>query len=384
MNVVILGGGVMGASVAWHLARRGCRSVTVIDRGAEPGTGSTGRATGGFRAQYGTAINVQLSLLARRLLLRFEDETGVSPGYEPAGYLWLASSRAELDALAEARRVQHAEGLREAVEVSVDDVRRLNPAVETSGLVGGAFCPTDGFIKPLQILSGYISGAARHGVRFEWGAEIVGLDRLPDGRISAVRSRTNVWRADSVVNACGAWAGSVGDRAGLHVPVTPLRRQILPTVPTQALPAAMPMTIFVDDGFHCRVRDGRVLLLRPSAGDAADPFATSVDSAWMEDVTRIARRRLPCLSEVAVDRAAAWAGLYEMSPDRHALLGPHPECANLFLMNGSSGHGVMHAPALGLLLAEMMTEGRAVSLDVTPLAPDRFARGAANASSGVL
>jgi sarcosine oxidase subunit beta len=193
-----------------------------------------------------------------------------------------------------------------------------------------------------------------------------------------------VWRADSVVNACGAWAGSVGDRAGLHVPVAPLRRQIVPTVPTQALPPSMPMTIFVDDGFHCRVRDGRVLLLRPSAGDPADPFATSVDSAWMEDVTRLARRRLPCLSGVPVDRAAAWAGLYEMSPDRHALLGPHPDCANLFLITGSSGHGVMHAPALGLLLAEMMTEGRAVSLDVTPLAPDRFARGAANPSSGVL
>jgi sarcosine oxidase, subunit beta len=381
---VIIGGGVMGASVAWHLARRGWRDITVLDRGREPGTGSTGRATGGFRAQYSTAINVRLSLLSRALLQRFEEDTGTSPGYHPAGYLWLASTEAALNALREAQRVQHAEGLLEAVEVTLNEAVRLNPAVSPEGLAGAVFCPTDGFIRPLQILRGYVTSAMRHGVRFEWGTEVLGLDRAGDGGIVSVRTSTGALPADIVVNACGAWAGALAALAGLDVPVVPLRRQILPTVPTQVLPVSMPMTIFVEDGFHCRVRDGRVLLLRPSPGDPADPFATRVDPSWIDEVAAVAAERLPCLKEVPVDCDAAWAGLYEMSPDRHALVGPHPDCGNLFLINGSSGHGVMHAPALGLLLAEIITEGRPATLDITPLAPDRFVRGVPNPSSGVL
>src|ERR1043165_8039051 len=173
--VAVIGGGVMGASVAYHLAAAGQRDVLVLDRANAPGAGSTGRATGGFRAQYGTAINVRLSLLARAKLETFRDETGVDPGYVRAGYLWLAVSEPELQSLAAGRRVQHAAGLHEAVGVSPDDIGRLNPAIRLDDVVGGAFCPSDGFIRPLQILDGYLTAAERLGVRARWGVAVTGF-----------------------------------------------------------------------------------------------------------------------------------------------------------------------------------------------------------------
>ena len=382
--VAVIGGGVMGASVAYHLAAAGQRDVLVLDRGDGPGAGSTGRATGGFRAQYGTAINVRLSLLARAKLEVFRDETGVDPGYVRAGYLWLAVSQAELDALDAGRRVQHAEGLHEAVGVTAADVGRLNPAIRLDGIVGGAFCPSDGFIRPLQILDGYLAAAARLGVRAAWGVAVTGFRRAGDGRIQQVETSNGPIAVDAVVNAAGPWAGAVADLAGAPIPLTPLRRQIVPTIACDLLPPDMPMTIWVGDGFHLRVRDGRVLLLWPTPGAPGRPFDTSVDPAWIEAVTTMAHDRVPRLRSVPVDAAAAWAGLYEMSPDKHAILGTTAACPNLYCINGSSGHGVMHSPALGQLLAEIICHGRARTLDVRCLAPDRFERGALLTVSEVL
>ena len=382
--VVIIGGGVMGASVACHLARRGWTDILVIDRAAGPGAGSTGRATGGFRAQYATEINVRLSLLARDELLRFEEETGVDPGFHQAGYLWLAANDAELEVLRAARGVQHAAGLTEAVEVTAGEALRLNPALAPDGIVGGAFCPTDGFIRPLSILEGYLSLAERLGARIEWDVEMKGFRRDPSGRITGVETSRGTIAAGAVVNAAGPWAVRVADGAGVALPVMALRRQVVPTVPTDVLPASMPMTIFAGDGYHLRVRDGRVLLLWPTPGVKGRPYETSVEDRWIDAVTEKTRARVPALAAVEIDRAAAWGGLYEISPDRHAILGLARECSNLYLINGSSGHGVMHAPALGRLLAEIMTDGAATSLDATPLRASRFAEGCPNPVSELL
>jgi sarcosine oxidase subunit beta len=382
--VAVIGAGVMGASAAHHLAAAGQRDVLVLDRADGPGTGSTGRATGGFRAQYGTAINVRLSLLARAKLESFRDETGVDPGYVRAGYLWLAVSQAELDALDAGRQVQHAEGLREAVGVTVEDIERINPAIRLDGIVGGAFCPTDGFIRPLQILDGYLAASARSGVRVAWGVTATGFRRGGDGRIQQVDTSDGPIAVEAVVNAAGPWAATVADLAGAPIPLTPLRRQIVPTVACDLLPPNMPMTIWAGDGFHLRVRDGRVLLLWPAPGAPGRPFDTSVDPDWIAAVTKMAHERVPRLRSVPVDAAAAWGGLYEMSPDKHAILGAAAACPNLYCINGSSGHGVMHSPALGQLLAEIICNGHASTLDAGCLAPDRFERGALLAMSEVL
>ena len=212
--VVIIGAGVMGASVAFHLAVRGWRDLLLVDRSDGPGQGSTGVATGGFRAQYGTAINVRLSLLAREKLLRFRDEIGVDPGYLPAGYLWLAETRAELDDLLAGLEVQRVEGLHEATEVSVEDIGLISPAVRRNSIMGGTFCPTDGFITPLQVLNGYLTAALRAGARVEWQTAVTGLVLDENGSIVAVETTRGRIATGAVVNACGAWAAELALHAG--------------------------------------------------------------------------------------------------------------------------------------------------------------------------
>lgn len=383
-SACVIGAGAMGASTAYHLARRGWRDVLLVDRSAALGEGSTGRATGGFRAQFGTPVNIRLSLLARDALQRFPDEIGCDSGYVQAGYLWLARTEQERAALRDALRVQHESGLPEAMEVSTLEIHAINPAVRDDGVLSGTFCPTDGFLRPLEILNGYLDAAARLGVTVEWGTELTGVKRGAGERITHLATSHGTIAVDAVVNAAGPWAGSVASMAGVQLPVTPLRRQALPTTACDLLPERMPMTIFVGDGFHLRVRDGRVLLLMPTPGIPGRPFDASVDPAWIDDVTRIARERVPVLRDAEIDRDAAWAGLYEMSPDHHAILGRAPECPNLYLINGSSGHGVMHAPALGQLLAEIMTDGRATTLDIEALSPERFAKPGFVAKPGLL
>jgi sarcosine oxidase subunit beta len=367
VRVVVIGGGVVGASIAWHLAERGISDVIVLDRGGTPGEGSTGRATGGFRAQFAGEIDVRLSLLSRRKLLDFQAEVGADPGYDPRGYVWLAESEADLARLRDALAVQRAAGLREAIELGPDEVRRVAPMIDAARVTGATFSSTDGFIRPLAILDGYLEGARRRGVRVEWGAEVVAFDTVGH-RIASVRTARERIACDVVVNAAGAWAAEVAALAGVTLPVTPLRRQVLPTAPQDALPGSMPM-IFWPDHFHLRVRDGRVLLLWPDP--AAPGFDVTVQPSWIETVAAMAHARVPALRDVPLDRGGAWAGLYEMTPDERAIVGSAPGCANLLLCNGSSGHGVMHSPALGQLVAELIS-GVPTTVDITPLRPDRF------------
>ncbi len=375
-RVVIIGAGVMGASVAAHLAERGVQEIIVIDRESALGGGSSGRATGGFRAQFDSAVNVRLSLRSREKLRMFADTTGVDPGYEAHGYLWLAGSERDLTTLRDGLLVQHAEGLHEAREVSLDEIATINPAVCLDGIAGGAFCPTDGFLRPRDIVRGYLALAIRRGAHVHWDTIATGFDRTFDGRVRVVHTTHGSLACDAVVNATGPWAAAVAQWAGVDLPVRPVRRQAASTVHTHALPASMPMTIFTEDGFHLRVRNGRVLLLCPSAGDPRDPFLTSVEAEWLVHVAHLANMRVPALRDVPIDVPMCWAGLYEMSPDHHAIVGAHPSCPNLYFVNGSSGHGVMHAPALGEVVAAQVCGAEADPMIAAPLDVSRFTSGA--------
>jgi sarcosine oxidase, subunit beta len=381
-EVVIAGGGVMGASVAWHLASRGCRDVLVLDRAPEPGAGSTGRATGGFRAQFATEVNIRLSLLSREKLLRFSEEVGADSGYRPCGYLFLAADEGQLATLRSLHPLQRSLGV-EVEEVGPEDIRRLNPALSLDNIPGGSFGPQDGFIHPLDILNGYAEAARRLGVRFEYGAEVHGVE-VQGGRTAGVRTARGTIPARHVVNAAGAWAAALAKTAGVEIPVEPVRRQVAPIEPTGLLPEDMPMTIFLEDDFHLRVRDGRVLLLWPSEKPWPDPFDATFDPRWLDGLIERAHARVLCLRQGRLDRERGWAGLYEMTPDKHALLGPAPGVEGFWLINGSSGHGVMHSPALGQLLAEMILDGAARAIDVHALRPTRFAEGAPNPEVALL
>jgi sarcosine oxidase subunit beta len=385
--VLIVGAGVVGASVAWHLAARGVRDVLLLDAGDAPGAGSTARATGGFRAQFATPPNVRLSLLAREKLRRFADDTGGDPGYRPTGYLFLAHDAAALDAFREARAVQQACGLTEAVELSPEQAAAINPYVELAGAVGAAWCPTDGTIRPMQILRGYLDDAVRRGARVRWNAPVREVARDAAGRVTRVRAHGEEWTPDVVVNAAGAWAGRVARLAGVDLPVRPVRRQIAVTAPVPApLDDGFPMTIWTRDAFHLRVRDGRALLNWPvdTPPPSGDPFDLSLHRPWLEAVRAFTDARVPLLRDVPLDDAAHWVGLYEMSPDKTLILGVDPACPNLVLANGSSGHGVMHAPAVGQLVAELIVDGRAGALDIHPFRPTRFAEGDAHPVSDLL
>jgi len=335
-EVVIVGSGVIGASIAWHLASRGCRDVRVVDWAPTAGEGSTSKATGGFRAQFATDVNVRLSLLSRAKLLRFKEETGVDPEYRPCGYLFLARDADQLRSLRAAQRMQRAAGLGEAREVTPAEIHEINPAVALDGIAGGTFCPSDGFIRPMKILEGYVTAAQRLGVRFEYGVAV--------GDFKSIAAK-------HTVNATGAWAGELS-----RIPVTPLKRQVAATVATSVL----------------------LLLLMPH--ETPSSFDMTFDSSWIDSVVKRAHVRVPILRDVPIDRAACWAGLYEMSPDKHVLLGKHE---GVWVANGSSGHGNMHAPAIGELMAQMIL-GETTTIDVTALRPSRFAEGKANPCDGLL
>jgi sarcosine oxidase subunit beta len=345
-EIVIAGGGVIGASIAYHLAVRGCRDVLVLDRATALGAGSTSRATGGFRAQFDNETEVRLSLLAREKLLSFEQDTGVDSGYRPYGYLFLACNDEDLTLLRAAHEVQQSCGLTEGRLITGDEARALNPAIHDDTLVGASFCPTDGFLRPMNILGGYAAAAQRLGVRFLFETE------LHAWRETHIETSRGPISGRVFVNALGAWCGA---------PVVPLRRNVAATVATSLLPESMPMTIWAGDWYHLRVRDGRVLLLWPD--DPPD------DQVWLAEVLRKTHARVPCLRDVEIEEQ--WSGLYEMSPDGHAILGRSTKHENLFLANGSSGHGVMHAPAIGELLAQMIL-GEPTSIDVRALSPARF------------
>jgi len=349
-DIIVLGAGVIGTSVAWHLARRGAGDILVVDRAPDFGAGSTAKATGGFRAQFDNETEVRLSLLSRRKLLAFEEETGVDPGYRQHGYLFLACSDDDVEAMRAAQAVQHACGMTDSRMLTAVEANALNPQIEDESVIAASWCPTDGFIRPMDILRGYADAARRAGVRFAFDREHRGF-RMQGDRAVAAKTPAGELRAGLFVNAMGAWSGP---------PVVPLRRNVAATVATDLVPESMPMTIWAADWFHLRKRDGRVLLLWPDEPCVDD---------WLDRVRTMARARVPRLGELAI--AECWSGFYEMTPDGHAVVGRAPDHENLFLATGCSGHGVMHAPAIGQLLAELVLDGK-TSLDIEALSPARF------------
>jgi sarcosine oxidase, subunit beta len=384
VSTLVIGGGVIGASVAWHLVQRGARDVLIVDAASAPGMGSTGKATGGYRGQFANTINVQLSLLSRAKLLRFASDTGVDPEYNPVGYLFLADDEASLNAFSAARAIQHAAGLTDARELTVDEAARISPHAVLDGVQGAAWCPSDGTIRPMKLLRGYLDAATRGGVRVEWNSAVRSMERDTAGRITHVTVNAERIAVGEVVNAAGAWSAHVAALAGIDLPVKPMRRQIACTHPLTTLDDSTAMTIWVRDAFHYRVRDGRALLNWPVDTLRDDPYALDIDQDLVDRVWAIARQRSTAFRDTSLDASAHWVGLYEMSPDKSVIFGRAPGCDNLLLINGSSGHGVMHSPILGQLAAEVLCDGAAQTLDMHPLRLSRFAEGEALPISGML
>ena len=381
-EVVIIGGGVIGCSIAYHLASLGCRDITVVERGRVLGEGSTGKATGGFRAQFGTEVHVRLSLMSRQKLLAFQDELGVDSGYRPAGYLFCASSESQLAGLHAANEVQRRAGLDVVEFLTPQQIAERIPQVRTDDLVGSSFCPIDGFTTPLAILYGYNQAARKLGVRFQTGETVTAIDREA-GTVIGVATDRALYPTRQVVNAAGPWAAEIARLAGIpDLPVQPVKRQVAVTNPFDLLPAHLPMIIDAGSGFHTRMKDGRALLLwaDPHQSPGLD---TTFDPAFLGQVLPMARHRIPAFEHASIDPRACYAGLYEDTPDHHGIVGWATQVQGLFLANGFSGHGVMHAPAIGQLAAEMIL-GRQTKIDISALRPSRFSEGAHNEETAVI
>jgi sarcosine oxidase subunit beta len=214
------------------------------------------------------------------------------------------------------------------------------------------------------------------GVSIRWGAECTGFRQSDSGAIKSVITTDGELYADHFVNAAGPWAARIAGMAGVELPVVPVRRQAAVTEPCPQIPSTMPMTIFLDNSFHARIRDGRALLCWPNPETPGEPDQLRADPEWIDTVRKMADERMPALRDVRIDRSLCYAGLYEVSPDEHAIVGTPPECENLYLANGSSGHGVMHSPVLGAIVADLIV-GRAPEIDIDILRPSRFREGAA-------
>ncbi len=378
-DVVVIGGGVIGSSIAYHLAEAGCTNVVVIEREAQQGLGSTGKATGGVRAQFATAVNIRMSLYSIAFLARFEEMTGLASGYIPAGYLFLATSEAQLDYLRSLREKQAAAGLTNVELLPAEDIARMLPQLRVDDVVGGSFCQTDGFISPLGVMQGFMNRARERGARLLCERRVTGIDTDAEGIASVETTRGRI-STRVVVNASGAWAAEVARLAGVEIPVTPLRRQIVSTESCAALPREFPMVIDMSDGFHFRpdmqdgLSTGGALLAWPDPSETPS-FETNFEPSFVEKILRRAEHRVPCLAGASVNYKRSRAGLYEMTPDHHAIVGRAPGVRGLFLANGFSGHGVMHSPATGRIVADLILTGHTELLDLAPLSAERFAAG---------
>jgi sarcosine oxidase subunit beta len=369
-DVVIVGGGCMGASVAFHLARLGITNVVLAEREAQLGTGSTGRNAGGVRHQFSHEANVRLSIESIRLLERFHEEVGYPADLHQDGYLFLLSSPAGVETFQRNVSMQRRLGV-DVQWVGPADAARLAPGLNVDGVLAATFCQRDGIADPNGVTMGFARSAQVAGIAIERDTTVAGI-RVEAGRVRGVVTSRGTIDAPVVVNAAGPHAREVARMACVDVPISPYRRHIFIAQAASGVPDSRIMVIDFETTFYFH-REGAGVLFGMGDPDDAPTFDTTVQWDFLPKVVEVAVKRLPALGDAAISHA--WAGLYEVTPDANPIIGPAPGVEGLFLIGGFSGHGFQHAPAAGRRLADLIA-GRDPGFDLTPFAADRFARGA--------
>ena len=379
-DVVIVGGGCMGASVAYHLARRGVSDVVLLEREKVLAAGSTGRNAGGVRHQFSNAANIRLSLESIALLERFADEVGYPIDFHQDGYLFLLSSESAVDTFRRNVALQRSLGV-EVQWLEPVDAARLAPGLDTRSVLAATFCGRDGIADPNGVTTGFARAAQAHGVTIERDTEATGIE-VVGGRIVAVETTRGRIDTRIIVNAAGPHARAIGRMAGVDVPVDPIRRHIFIAagVAPPRVPASRIMVIDFETTFYFH-REGAGLLFGMGDPNETPTFDTTVQWDFLPRVIEAAVTRLPALADASISHA--WAGLYEMSPDGNPLIGPAAGVDGMFLINGFSGHGFQHSPAAGRILADLITESDP-QFDVAAFSPERFGAGVAHGERYVI
>ena len=388
-DVVIIGGGCIGASVAYHLAERDVTDVVLIEREPQLGTASTGRNAGGFRHQFSHPANIELSKESIAMFTSFEERIGYPIDVWPDGYLFLLSSQDSVATFKKNIDLQRAHGIR--VDWLTDrDASELCPGLAVDGVLGASFCGDDGIADPNGVTQGFAKAALARGVEIRRDEEVTGI-RVDGGRVTHVDTSRGEIATYNVVNAAGAWAAGIGRMAGVNVPVSPERRHIFIAQPPgggswdedayrESVPRSRLMVIDFESTFYFH-REGGGLLFGMGDPDEAPGFDITVRWDFLPKVIEVAVRRLPALADAAVSHA--WAGLYEMTPDHNPIIGAAPEVSGFYTVAGFSGHGFQHSPAAGRLLADLIV-GRDPGFDLSPFAPGRFAARSVNAELNVV
>ncbi len=374
-EILIVGGGVIGCSIAYHLTQRGVRDVVVVER-ATLGSGSTSRAAGGIRQQFSNEANIRIGMYGVDFFAHFRERLGLAEDdntdmdFRQVGYLFLLTDEREWAEFQQNVVLQRSLGV--PVEtLTPSQAADLVPGLNTEGILGATYCPTDGHGSQHEVTQGFAKGARRGGAQFWENCAVTGLQR-EGRRIVEVQTERGPVRPGLVIGCAGAWSALLGEMAGVEIPVHPLRRTLFFTEAFDELPAHIPMTIDMGTGFYFR-REGPGFLIGETDESQPPGFDTTTDWRWLETVVEHAIHRVPRFERLTV--RSGWSGLYDTSPDDNAIIGAVPELDNFYVATGYSGHGIMQAPATGLLISEMILDGRAHSIDISELGLDRFRSG---------
>ena len=365
-DVVILGGGVMGTSTAYHLVKRGQTNILLLERESFFGTGATGRCAGGIRHQFNTEVNIRLSQKSLAMIDTLEEETGQSAMVRKCGYLFVLTDEKDVPVFQKTLKLQDSLGVK-TEWLSGDEVSRLAAPCVFPDAIGGTFNPDDGLADPNSIVMGYIKAARRQGAVCLTDCTVTDFE-LENNKVRKVRTSLGSVETETVVNACGPWSTFLGNVIDLEIPVFPLRRQWFVTEKVPELPAEFPFVIDFSQSLYFH-REASGLLSGMSNPNQKFGTDQSIDQDWEIRHIKEALARLPLLENSGIK--ARQAGLYELTPDAHPIIGSTP-VDGFYLLTGFSGHGFMQGPICGKLMAEILIDGKASSVDISMLDYKRF------------
>jgi len=359
----------MGASAAYHLAARGMKNLVLLEKEEFFSQGATGRCAGGVRYQFSTEINIRLSLASLPMLERFKEEIGQEIDYRQCGYLFALTNEKDLAAFQRNVELQHKLGV-QTEWLDGDEIRKRLPLMKFKDALAGAFHQKDGLVDPNSVVMGYINAAAKMGAKAVNNAEVIGI-RVGGDKVEEVETTQGVIKTRTVINAAGPWSGPVGKMAGVHIPITPIRRQMFTTNPLKELPDDFPFVIDFAQSLYFH-REGDGLLIGMSNPDQQPGFDQSVDEEFELTNLEAAIERMPLVEKAS--RVSHWAGLYEVTPDAHPIYG-RTNVDGFLVCTGFSGHGFMHGPVSGKLMSELILDGKFSTVDVSMLDLARFEEG---------